>query len=123
MTKQPAVLVVEDDKWLAEQYGRQLSAAGFVVRIASDGIAAMDMIDAARPDAIVLDVFLPGPNGVVLLHELQSHSDIAKIPVIVCTASAADIPKGSLDSYGVRRVLDKTTMEPLDVVAAVRGVL
>ncbi len=123
MTKQPTVLVVEDDRWLAEQYERQLVAAGYRARIARDGLMAMEMIDDAHPNAIVLDVFLPGPNGVVLLHELQSYSDIATIPVIVCTTSAADIPKNSLKSYGVRRVLDKTTMEPQDIVAAVRSVL
>ena len=83
----------------------------------------MDMIDKHHPHAIVLDIFMPGPNGIVLLHEMRSHSDLANIPVIVCSNSASDIPHGNLAKYGVMAVLDKTTMHPDDIVTAVRRVL
>ncbi len=124
MTKpRKRVLVVEDDTWFLEQFKRQLVVAGYEVSGATDGIAAMDAIDSARPDVIVLDMFLTGPNGMVLLHELASHSDLAHIPVVVCTTSAADIPKDSLNAYGARVVLDKTSMKPADIVAAVEKVV
>ncbi len=121
MTKQ-AIVIIEDDAWIAAQFARQLEKADFTVDIAGDGLEAMELIDRLHPAAIVLDIFMPGPNGIVLLHELRSHSDLATIPIVVCTSSAADIPKGSLDAYGVRMVLDKVTMQPGDVVAAVRSV-
>lgn len=117
------VLLVDDDGWMAAQLARRLEKAGFLVEQARDGLAAMKVIDSVQPAVIILDIFMPGPNGIVLLHELRSHSDVAKIPIIVCTTSAADIPKGSLDSYGVREVLDKVTMDTEDIVAAVRRVL
>lgn len=121
--KEPRIAIIDDDAWMAGQMTLQLEKANFSVDYAADGIAGMQLIDQLHPAAIILDIFLPGPNGIVLLHELRSHSDLAQIPVIVCTTSAADIPKGSLDVYGVRAVLDKTTMEPGDIIAAVRGVL
>jgi twitching motility two-component system response regulator PilH len=118
------ILLVEDDVWMAEQTVHNLeSALGCTVYTASNGIEAMDEIDARTPDVIVLDIFMPGPNGLVLLHELQSHTDLAKIPVIVCSNSVADLPSKELTHYGVVNVLNKTTMHPEDLVAAVKKVL
>lgn len=123
MTKHPFVLVVEDDTWLAEQYERTLKHAGMQVEQVDNGFAAMDSIDAHRPDAIVLDVFLTGQTAFTLLHELRSHIDLAAIPVIFCTNSASDIVKEDVEAYGVKVVLDKATMTPQDLVAAVKKVL
>lgn len=120
MTKR--ILLIDDDTWFVEQMARTVKKAGYEVALAHNGIEGMEQIDIAMPDAIILDFFMPGPNGLVLLHELQSHSDLAAIPVILCTNSAADVAPEDLVQYGVRRVLDKTTMEPADVVAAIRKV-
>ena len=120
MTKR--ILLIDDDAWFVEQLARTVAKAGYEVVLARNGIEGMEQIDIAMPDAIILDFFMPGPNGLVLLHELQSHSDLAAIPVILCTNSAADVAPEDLVQYGVRRVLDKTTMEPADVVAAIRKV-
>jgi CheY-like chemotaxis protein len=122
--KTPAsVLIIDDDPWLAQQYRTMLEKSGYYIYIASHALEGMDMVDKLHPNVIVLDIFMPGPNGIVLLHELRSHSDLAQIPIIVCTNSASDISRGDLTKYGVRVVLDKTTMHPSDVVAAVRKVL
>lgn len=123
MTEQRSVLLIEDDPWFAEQLGRILKAAGYSPLYASDGIAGIDALDTATPDVVVLDVFLPGPNAFVLLHEMQSYTDLSKIPIILCTASAIDVPLEKVSPYGVVAVLDKETMHPSDVVAAVRRAL
>ena len=117
------ILIVDDDGWLASQYSRTLETAGYRPFVAANALEAMDMIDKYHPHAIVLDIFMPGPNGIVLLHEMRSHSDLANIPVIVCSNSASDIPHGNLAKYGVMAVLDKTTMDPDDIVTAIRRVL
>ena len=123
MTKTPMILVVEDDEWLAEQYVRTLHDAGLQAEHVPHAIAAIDTIDTKRPDAMILDIFLSGPNAFTLLHELQSHSDLAGIPVIICTNSADDIAGEDLEAYGVTQVLDKTAMKPQDIVASVKKVL
>lgn len=117
------VLLIDDDVWLGEQFARTLSRHDFEVIQARNGVSGMDAIDIQRPDVIVLDIFMPGPNGLVLLHELQSHGDLASIPVVLCSNSSADIALDILQPYGVQVVLDKTTMAPDDLVAAVRKVL
>ncbi|HRC27828.1 MAG TPA: response regulator [Candidatus Saccharimonas sp.] len=123
MTSHASILIIDDDQWLAQQYRALLEKAGYQTHTASHALEGMDMVDKLHPSAIILDVFMPGPNGIVLLHELRSHSDLAQIPIIVCTNSASDIPHGNLTKYGVRVILDKTTMHPTDVVTAVRRVL
>lgn len=123
MTKTPYVLIVEDDEWLAQQHQRMLEAAGIRSNYVAHALAAIDAIDAARPDVLVLDVLLAGPNAFTLLHELQSHSDLAGIPVIFCTNSADDLSSEDVAVYGVRAILDKTTMLPGDLVASVKKVL
>jgi two-component system response regulator MprA len=123
MTKTPYVLIVEDDEWLAEQHARTLSAAGIRADFVSHALAAIDSIDQNRPDALVLDVLLPGPNAFTLLHELRSHADLAGIPVVLCTNSADRIADEDIEAYGVKRVLDKAVMVPGDLVAAIKKVL
>jgi len=120
MTTQPYVLIVEDDDWMAGQHMRTLQAAGIRSDHAGHALAAIDAIDTTIPDVLVLDVMLAGPNAFTLLHELRSHADLSKIPVILCTASADQLPLEHVAAYGVRRVLDKTTMLPGDLVAAVK---
>ena len=118
-----SVLIVEDDAWLAEQQARILTKADYKVTISPHPIAAIKAIDSVRPDVIVLDVLLTGSTAFALLHELQSYGDTGSIPVILCTNLAGGLSLEDLEPYGVRRILDKTTMLPDDVVAAVRSVL
>ncbi len=115
------VLVVDDDIWQADMAVQQLMTNGFTTEAVPDALAAFASIDARPPEVIVLDMMLPGPNGIAFLHELRSHADIAGIPVIIC--SAQQLQLGKLRPYGVVSVLDKTTMQPDDVVTAVRKAL
>lgn len=117
------ILIVEDDEWLAEQQVRTLTAAGFTTLCAPHALAAMDVIDTQQPDVILLDVLLAGPNAFTLLHELQSHADLAAIPVVLCTNSADMLAGEDMAGYGIVRVLDKASMTPADVVAAIKKAL
>lgn len=114
------ILIVEDDPWQAELMARQLARRQFSVKVASDGIEAFAAIDARVPDVIVLDMMLPGPNGMTVLHELRSHADSMSIPVIVCS-SQPGISASILKPYGVVAVHDKATMSLDAVVTSARG--
>lgn len=117
------VVVVEDDAWLAEHYIRVLQRAGYETYHAAHALGAIDTIDSARPHAILLDVLLTGTTALTLLHELKSHPDLAEIPIVLATNIADQIMLSDVESYGVRRILDKSTMHPEDVTAAIRSVL
>lgn len=123
MTKKQLVLIVEDDEWVGEGYQTSLNKAGFDTNVVTNGLEAIDSIDGSCPDVVVLDLFLPGPNGLALIHEIRSHDDLESIPVVMITNSAEQISDDELSVYGVSRLLDKSTMQPQDVVTAVRGAL
>lgn len=113
------VLLIEDDAWLRETFEITLTQAGYSVATAGDALAALDKLDEWTPDVVVLDVFLPGPNGLQLLHEMRSHQDLGAIPAVIVTTSAEYFSNTDMASYGVVRVLDKAALHPRDLVAAV----
>jgi CheY-like chemotaxis protein len=123
MTKTPYILIVEDDEWMAEQHLRTLAEAGMRGETVPHALAAIDSVDMALPDILVLDLLLAGPNAFTLLHELKSHTDLASIPVILCTTSADEIADEDMKAYGVCEVLDKAAMMPQDLVAAIKKAL
>ena len=123
MTKGRNILIVEDDEWVAEQHVRVLETAGYQAEYVTNALDAVEVLDARTPDVVVLDVLLTGQNAFTLLHELRSHSDLASIPVVLCTNSAEALATEDTAVYGVRQVLDKTTMQPQDLIAAVKKVL
>jgi CheY-like chemotaxis protein len=118
--KATSVLIVEDDKWLAEQYERILAQAGYKVSITLHALDAIGMIDKSVPDVIILDVLLTGSTAFALLHELQSYEDTGGIPVILCTNLANEMSLEDLEPYGVKQILDKTKMVPGDLVIAIK---
>jgi CheY-like chemotaxis protein len=117
------VLLVEDDPWLAELEVTTLQKAGFSVTHAPHAPSAIVKIDDVHPDVMILDVLLTGSTAFALLHELQSYDDTGELPIILCTNMAENLKLEDVKSYGVRRIVDKTTMQPDDLVAAVRSVL
>ena len=91
-----------------------LQFAGFEVREAADGFAALQRIEEARPDLIVLDLFLPALSGYGVLNDLAAQPDMPRIPVVVVTASQDTVAHPSVTS-----VLRKP-VEPERLVVHVR---
>jgi DNA-binding response OmpR family regulator len=77
------VLFVEDDDVIREATQLSLERDGFRVSVAADGRAGLDAFFAERPDAALLDVMLPGLNGVSLCRRIREHS---LVPVIMLSA-------------------------------------
>lgn len=117
-----SVLIVEDDQWLAEQFARVIRKAGYETTVSLHALAAIKAVDDVDPCVIILDVLLTGSTAFALLHELQSYTDTGKIPIILCTNLANELKFEDLEVYGVKRILDKTTMVPDDLVTAIKSV-
>ncbi|GAA0493890.1 response regulator transcription factor [Streptomyces stramineus] len=83
-THTPArVLVVDDDPTVSEVVACYLDRAGFTVDLAADGPAALERAAAVRPDLVVLDLMLPGMDGLEVCRRLR---DDGPVPVIMLTA-------------------------------------
>lgn len=115
------IVIVEDDVLLGHHFERTLKKAGYSVATTPHALGAIRLIDDTKPAVIVLDMLLTGSTAMPLLHELQSHDDLARIPVVIVTSLAGDLLLETLKPYGVTHVLDKTTMHPDDLVVAVRS--
>ncbi|VEG29928.1 MtrAB system response regulator MtrA [Actinomyces howellii] len=77
------ILVVDDDTALAEMIGIMLEAEGYTPFFCADGARAMEVFHDTRPDLVLLDLMLPGVDGVEICTRLRAESDV---PVIMLTA-------------------------------------
>jgi len=80
------VLVVDDEPMVRETLSQVLSSEGYVVDLAVDGETALERVHAARPDAILLDLMMPGMNGRQFLQALRDEEAYASVPVMIMTA-------------------------------------
>jgi two-component system response regulator RegX3 len=85
---QPKVLIVEDEDSFVDALVVGLKREGFLVHVARDGITALGLFDAVRPDLVLLDVMLPSLSGVDVCREIRSRS---RTPIIMVTAKASEI--------------------------------
>ena len=84
------VLVVEDEEAIAEAVRARLASEGYQVRVALDGPQALRAVDAERPDLVVLDLMLPGMDGLEVCREIQKND---WIPVLMLTARTDEADK------------------------------
>ena len=84
--KEGRVLVVDDEPMVRETLGQVLADEGYVVDLAVDGETALECVHAARPDAILLDLMMPGMNGRQFLQALREDPSFAAVPVLIMTA-------------------------------------
>jgi DNA-binding response OmpR family regulator len=84
--KEGRVLVVDDEPMVRETLGQVLTDEGYVVDLAVDGEAALERVHAARPDAILLDLLMPGMNGRQFLQALRADATYENVPVLIMTA-------------------------------------
>ena len=113
------ILVVEDEATIREVVRRYLEREGFQVLEAGDGYAALDLIADKEPDLIVMDLMLPGIDGLTLTRQLRQRS---RVPVIMLTArgDTSDRIRG-LDS-GADDYLPKP-FSPRELVSRIQAVL
>jgi DNA-binding response OmpR family regulator len=84
--RSPRVLVVEDDDAIAQVLQRSLRMEGYEVRVADDGVAALDEAHAFLPDLVILDLGLPRLDGIEVAKKLRETDDV---PILVLTARDA----------------------------------
>jgi DNA-binding response OmpR family regulator len=82
----PRVLVVEDDDDIAQVLQRSLRMEGYDVRLAGDGVTALDQAHAFLPDLVILDLGLPRLDGMDVARELRGRDDV---PILMLTARDA----------------------------------
>jgi DNA-binding response OmpR family regulator len=114
------VLVVEDEPAIADVISLYLSRAGYRVRVESDGEAALEAVRAQQPDAVVLDIGLPGMDGVEVCRRLRARDDWT--PILFVTARDDEVDRVIGLELGADDYVTKP-FSPRELVARVSSVL
>jgi two-component system phosphate regulon response regulator OmpR len=120
MTEEAHILVVDDDSRLRQLLGRYLTENGFRVSVASNAVEARDKLRFLQPDALVLDVMMPGETGLALTASLRA--DDATVPVLLLTARGAPEDRIAGFESGADDYLGKP-FEPRELVLRLRAML
>ncbi len=115
----PRILVVEDEPAIAAAVADRLGSEGFLVSVAGDGPSAVDRCRSDRPDLVVLDLNLPGFDGIEVCRRIQSDR---RVPVVMLTArdDETDLLEGL--GVGADDYLTKP-FSPRELLARVKAVL
>ncbi len=115
----PTILIIDDEPRIVEICRDYLAAAGFTVMAAATGPAGLAMARRERPDLVVLDLMLPGMDGLDVCRELRRDSNV---PIIMLTARVEEADKLVGLELGADDYLTKP-FSPRELVARVRTVL
>ena len=107
----PAILVVDDDQDMRDMLTEYLEFRGFRVATASRGDRAVSVAQAAHPDLILMDLAMPGMDGLEATRRLKSHATTCDIPVIAVTARCFGSEKREAAAAGC----DAYVMKPVDL--------
>ena len=116
------VLVIEDEKEIRDLVRYNLERASFRVTAVGDGEEGLERAFAARPDAVVLDLMLPGRNGLEVLRELRGEPSTREVPVVLLTARGAEMDKLLGFEHGADDYLTKP-FSPRELVARLQALL
>lgn len=117
--RKPTVLVVDDEPRILRFVRAELESAGCRVLTASEGNAALEIVESSRPDLVVLDVIMPGMDGFEVLRRVR---ELSSVPVILLTARGSDADKVRGLDLGADDYLTKP-FSPDELSARIRAVL
>jgi two-component system alkaline phosphatase synthesis response regulator PhoP len=115
----PRVLVVDDEESIVDLVSSYLTGEGFQVESAIDGATGLTKARTFRPDVVVLDIMLPGLNGIEVLRQLRSESSVH---VLMLTAKADETDKIVGLSVGADDYMTKP-FSPRELAARIRAIL
>jgi len=115
----PPILLIEDDRRLAEMLSEYLGEAGFSVSVAGDGRTGLARLAAEPYDALVLDLMLPDMDGLEVCRQLRAFSDV---PVLMLTARGDAMDRVVGLEIGADDYLPKP-FEPRELLARLRAIL
>lgn len=116
------IYCVDDDNTIREIEVYTLKQTGFEAKGFADGETLFEALKAEKPDLIVLDIMLPGKDGMDILQEIRSNPETEKIPVIMATAKGTEIDK----IQGLDKGADDYLVKPfgtMEMVSRIKAIL
>jgi two-component system chemotaxis response regulator CheY len=114
---------VDDDPVVHMLYKRHLEREGFELLMAEDGVEALSVVVQTKPDLIVMDIMMPGQDGLATLRKLKADETMRDVPVIVITADVSQYEAiGKEAKFGGAAGLLTKPLSPSKLVSEVRRV-
>ncbi|MFZ2831585.1 MAG: response regulator [Minisyncoccia bacterium] len=123
MDAKQRIIIVEDDAVLRDVLAEKLEKSGYIVDRAHDGVFALEMIHANKPDCILLDILMPRKGGIEVLEELHVDPLYKDIPVIIISNSGQPVEIKRAQELGAKEFLIKAVFDPGEVLQKVQRVL
>jgi len=117
------ILLVDDDAVVLELYRKKLSAGGFEVHTAQDGLHGIKSLGAFQPDLVVLDLMMPKLSGADVLKYLRAQPALAKIPVVILTNDFASEQARAVSALNVAQAIAKGQCTPAKMLDTVNQLL
>ncbi len=115
------VLVVDDSEDVRRSLCETLDEHGYVTKVAADGLEALELIVEARPDVILLDLRMPGLDGLGLLEEMRRQGLLPGLRVILLSVEAEERAFVRAFALGAVEYLTKPVDEDV-LLATIRGI-
>jgi two-component system alkaline phosphatase synthesis response regulator PhoP len=91
MTQKKRILLIEDEEDIAALIKLQAELSGYKLHVEVDGINGYRAIEREKPDLVILDIMLPGENGLDICRKMKGNPDLKNIPVIILSAKGEEL--------------------------------
>jgi two-component system alkaline phosphatase synthesis response regulator PhoP len=120
---QKKILLIEDEKILQEMYKERFRRAGFRVLLAIDSDRGLKLAKKEIPDLVILDILLPGENGISFLKKLRKNPKTAKIKVVALSNFNDPSIRKEAKELGAIEYLIKTDYTPGQLIKKIKNIL
>jgi DNA-binding response OmpR family regulator len=117
------ILLVEDETFIADLYSYELQKSGFSIKVANDGVTGLKILETEPFDLLLLDIMLPGMNGLELLREWRGKNPDSKMIVLLLTNLGQDAVIKEGFTLGAQGYLIKASYTPEQIVAEIKNAL
>ena len=118
----PLLLIADDDPEILSMLSLRFSKKGFEVVEAQNGIETLRAARERRPDAVILDVMMPGKTGWEVAREMRSEPELANVGIVMLTAIGERVNEMTSPLYGADEYVDKP-FDFADLEARVKKVI
>jgi CheY-like chemotaxis protein len=105
--KQPLILIVEDNELNINTISSYLTAKGYRPIVAQDGQSAIEMTELHHPDLILMDIQMPGMDGLEAIVQIRQNPQLAEIPIVALTALAMEGDREKCLAAGANEYISK----------------
>lgn len=121
--KKHTIILIDDDKWITDLYGKKLQEEGFNIFSANSGKEGVKLIDLYKPDLVLLDMVMPGGDGLYVLSQIKKKEETKNIPVIMLTNLSNNEDKKAAEDLGADYYLVKINNTPTQVADKIKEIL